>query len=403
MASQRASLQIEGFDYAQHLKLFHKGKISNVDFATSGICNLKCIYCALDSGKSDTGELTRKQLEEALIQCSELGAITTSVTGKGEPLMDPKYLPITEHLNELGLAQMLFTNGTLITKRKAEILNRNNVSPIIKINCLEPDVHDGLVGVEGAFDKAWKGLQNVLDVFDRSEKENTTRIGVQTLITKKTLRHIPELLEFCSNEKLYPVVDLIIPSGKMVQLQNYEELQVTPEENKWLYKKFREIMGYYGSGVQGGGDGCPLAMGICINNIGDVVCNNSGISCLTNNIILGNVKTESISVIFRKLTELRKKVNFVPCSNSALGSGYFLPCGERVRVEQEYFKQGKGKATPYYIISRHNVCKNTYDHTSTRIMDNINIGGKNAGMDSNSICDCSDCRCLSNISKSRGK
>lgn len=351
MSSKKTPLQIVGFDYEQHLKALHEGKISNVDFATSGKCNLKCIYCALDSGEPDFGELTRKQLEEALNQCSELGALTTSVTGKGEPLMDPKYLPITEHINELGLAQMLFTNGTLITKQKAKILNKNNVSPIIKINCLEPDVHDELVGVEGVFDKAWKGLQNVLDVFDRIENENTTRIGVQTLITKKTLPHIPELLKFCNDEKLYPVVDLIIPSGKMVKLQNYEELQITPEENQWLYKQFREIMGYYGSGVQGASDSCPLAMGICINNIGDVVCNNNGICCLTNNIILGNVKTEPISVIFRKLTELRKRVNFVPCSSPASVSGYFLPCGERVRVENEYFKQVKGKATPYSIIN----------------------------------------------------
>jgi MoaA/NifB/PqqE/SkfB family radical SAM enzyme len=161
MMSTRTALHLECFDFARSVSLYKEGKIPHVDFATSKICNLLCTYCAVVGGKADYGELTLDELKDVLKQCADLGAVTTSVTGMGEPLLDEKYLPITEYLHKLGLAQSLFTNGTLITREVAETLNENGVSPVVKLNYLVPEIHDELVGMIGGYELAWQGLQNI--------------------------------------------------------------------------------------------------------------------------------------------------------------------------------------------------------------------------------------------------
>jgi len=193
MASARKALHLEDFDFDRSVSIYNEGKIPHVDFATSKICNLLCTYCAVGGGKADPGELTTEELKDVLKQCYDLGAVTTSVTGMGEPLLDEKYLPITEYIHEWGMAQALFTNGTLITRDVAETLYKNGVSPVVKLNCLEPEVHDELVGLSGGYEQAWEGLQNILAVYKQPDDENTTRIGIQTLVTKFNCKVHPGL------------------------------------------------------------------------------------------------------------------------------------------------------------------------------------------------------------------
>ena len=353
MTSTRTALHLKGFDFARSVSIYKEGKIPHVDFATSKVCNLRCTYCAVDGGKADPDELTLEELKDVLKQCAELGARTTSVTGMGEPLLDKKYIPVTEYIHELGLAQALFTNGTLITREVAEVLDKNGVSPVVKLNCLVPDIHNELVGKSDGFELAWQGLQNILAIYDQPSDESVTRIGIQTLVTKSTVNHIPELLKFCRKNRLYPVVDLIIPSGRMMELRNYEEYQITAEENKWLCSEFTRIMGYPGYGVQGSDDGCPYAMGICIDNVGNVPCTDTGVSCLTNNRIVGNVKQEPVATIYKRLVEIRLSAGF-KCSYISSGSEYFLPCPERIRAERAYYEPGDKPVpvTPYEELIR---------------------------------------------------
>lgn len=339
MARERTPLHLEGFDFSRAVRIYNEGRIPHVDFAISGKCNLHCTYCALSSGKVDPNELKLEELKDVLNQCKELGTVTTSVTGKGEPFLNEKYLPITKYIKELGLAQVWFTNGTRITRDIAKRLFENGVMPVVKLNCLKPKIHNKLVGKDDGFEHAWQGLQNILAIYDQPRDESVTRIGIQTLVTQSTVRHIPELLEFCAENRLYPVVDLIIPSGKIMELRNYEEYQITAKENRWLYSEFKRIMGYTGYGVQGNDDGCPFAMGICIDNVGNVLCTDTGVSCLTNNRIVGNMKREPVATIYKRLMEIRQSAKF-KCSYISSGSAYFLPCPERTRVERVYYELG---------------------------------------------------------------
>lgn len=351
MTSARTAFHLEGFDFTRLVSAYDEGRIPHVDFAVSGMCKLCCTYCALSSGTADPDELTLEELRVVLRQCADLGALTTSVTGKGEPFLDKKYLPLTKYINELGLAQVWFTNGTRITRDVAKILNENGVSPVVKLNCLRPEVHNKLVGRDDGFELAWQGLQHILAVYEQPCDESVTRIGIQTLVTQSTVTHIPKLLEFCAENRLYPVVDLIIPSGQIMQLRNYEEYQITAEENRWLYGEFKRIVGYAGYGVQGSVDGCPYPMGICIDNVGNVLCTDTGVSCLTNNRIVGNVRQETVATIYERLMEIRQSAGF-KCSHISSGSDYFLPCPERIQVERAYYEPGctSMPVTPYEEI-----------------------------------------------------
>ncbi len=329
--------QLHGFDFAKSVNIYRQNQIPHIDIAVTGLCNLHCTYCSLNSGCRDVGELNLEELKDVLSQCKSLGLITASVTGKGEPFLDNKYLPLAKHIGELGISQVWFSNGTRITREIAVRLNEYSVSTIVKLNSLRPEIHNSLVGHVNGFQMALQGLQNLMAVYDQPDDKMVTRLGVQTLVTKATLEYIPELLEFCAKNRLYPIVDLVIPAGKMIELRNYEEHQITADENKWLYKEFERIMGYSCYGPQESEDGCPYGIGICVDNIGNVLCSEEGISCLRTPMIIGNVRKEPISTIYQRLIQIRTQVGF-KCAYIKGGIEYFLPCPIGRNAELEYYK-----------------------------------------------------------------
>ena len=58
-------------------------------------CNLDCIFCFLDSGKSHRSEqLSLKEYKDLIQQGKELGVRSTLFFGAGEPLLDKKLFPL---------------------------------------------------------------------------------------------------------------------------------------------------------------------------------------------------------------------------------------------------------------------------------------------------------------------
>ena len=50
------------------------------------------------------------------------------------------------------LTVYIATNGTLITREVAKLLGRYNVGAVIGLDGMNPEIHDGIRGVKGAYD-----------------------------------------------------------------------------------------------------------------------------------------------------------------------------------------------------------------------------------------------------------
>ena len=125
-------------------------------------CNLKCVHCyinAVPGGRP--GELGR---EEALRVARELvdAGVPLVVLSGGEPLLRPDFWDILSALE--GVRVGLSTNGTLITRSVAEKLAASGVSYVgVSLDSANPEVHDKIRGVRGAFRRALEGALNARD------------------------------------------------------------------------------------------------------------------------------------------------------------------------------------------------------------------------------------------------
>lgn len=87
----------------------------------------------------------------------------------GEPLLYPEFSRLVEEIDEVGFRQHLITNGTLLEKLDETTIKKLD-RITISINGLK-DVHDKIVGVEGAYERAMSGLDKSINIARKSKNK----------------------------------------------------------------------------------------------------------------------------------------------------------------------------------------------------------------------------------------
>jgi MoaA/NifB/PqqE/SkfB family radical SAM enzyme len=125
-------------------------------------CQCRCVHCYAE-GRQDTGrvELTTAQFRDVLRQLADLGVIRVAFSG-GEPMLRSDLAELVAFATELGMLTRISTNGFLVNReRLAELRGAGLTQCGISIDSADPDVHDRLRGLPGAFDRAIEGLRLV--------------------------------------------------------------------------------------------------------------------------------------------------------------------------------------------------------------------------------------------------
>jgi MoaA/NifB/PqqE/SkfB family radical SAM enzyme len=86
-------------------------------------CNLRCLHCYRD-GEWPKGILDTEEVKSVLDQLAEAGTLWLLLTG-GEIFLRPDFFEIYDHARKLGLLVTLFTNGTMITEKIADRLQKD--------------------------------------------------------------------------------------------------------------------------------------------------------------------------------------------------------------------------------------------------------------------------------------
>ncbi len=272
-------LILKGDDPDRYFELIEVGKPPILNIWTSGICNLECIYCATEAGEPDENELTLEELTDLVDQGKELGIATIGINGKGEPLLDPNFKPLIEHIYDQKLTTRLSTNATLINKEMAQFLYDHDVSPVVKVHGFNQKSHDHLAGTEGAYRQTKEGIVRLLiagygDITEDSNKKYT-RLAFMTLLSKPAKEHLPQLFSYCELKNIHLVVDDIVRIGRAVD--SFDELVLSPEENRKLYRTFTDT---YGQQPEiWNVDSCPIMHGIFIDNQGYLRSDEHGNCC----------------------------------------------------------------------------------------------------------------------------
>ena len=126
-------------------------------------CNLACGHCWISPGFSQTRKegIPIDHLKRTILEAGTLGLRSVKLTG-GEPLLYREIAELLHFLAAAGIAVIVETNGTLLDNGILETLKFCNISGIsVSLDACIPEVHDGLRGVKGSFQRPLSGLRRL--------------------------------------------------------------------------------------------------------------------------------------------------------------------------------------------------------------------------------------------------
>jgi radical SAM protein with 4Fe4S-binding SPASM domain len=130
-------------------------------------CNLRCAHCYVrrprDDRRARAQELAAAEIRRIADEAVDRGCLWMLLTG-GEPLLRPDLPEIYLHMKRRGLLVTLFTNGTAITPRIADLLAEWPPLVVeVSIYGSSPAAYERVTAVPGSFRQCIRGLELLLD------------------------------------------------------------------------------------------------------------------------------------------------------------------------------------------------------------------------------------------------
>ena len=177
-----------------HLLRFSQDRKPVVVWNCGRRCNLRCIHCYADSrNERYADELTTAQAEAMIEDLAQFGVPVLLFSG-GEPLMRRDMLRLAAFAAERGIRPVISTNGTLITRDKAEEIRAAGVAYVgVSIDGVR-ETNDRFRGLPGAFDMALRGIRNCVAAGQK--------VGLRLTLTRHNVRDLPQIFELIEREEI---------------------------------------------------------------------------------------------------------------------------------------------------------------------------------------------------------
>jgi radical SAM protein with 4Fe4S-binding SPASM domain len=131
-----------------------------VSFGVTRECDLKCPHCYSDSGEKDPGELTTEEAKRVLSEIGKLGAKIVIMDG-GEPALRGDLVELVAHASASGVKPVLGSNGMSLTEELVQqLLDAGCLGVAISLDGANSQTHDAFRGLEGGFDRTIQGMKN---------------------------------------------------------------------------------------------------------------------------------------------------------------------------------------------------------------------------------------------------
>ena len=224
-----------GFGDEEIAQCLENKKLLSVELEFTRKCNLRCIYCYSDAGVALEDEMSLEEIKDVALQGKALGVKKIVLLGGGEPLMYRGLTEVVSFISSLGLQQILFSNGTLISRETADFLFENRVSMIIKCNSFKPEVQDLLTGVDGVSRNIKKGMEHLMAAGYPGEQ---SMLGIQTVICRQNIGELPEMWTWARERGIIPYFEMLTKQGRA---RANMSLDVGMHETRSVFEKIEEI------------------------------------------------------------------------------------------------------------------------------------------------------------------
>ncbi|HUV79545.1 MAG TPA: radical SAM protein [Candidatus Bathyarchaeia archaeon] len=187
----------------------------HVVWEMTGKCNLKCIHCHAFGGEASADDELSTEEGKALIDHIVPLDIRTFVFTGGEPLLREDLFELIAYAKSRGFTVFIATNGTLITKEVAKLLRKYNVGVVIGLDGMNPEVHDSIRGVEGAYDAVIEGIENCI-----AEK---LYLHLNIVASKRNFDEIERIIDYGDRIGVYSYfIYNFVPFGRGEEIQDCE-------------------------------------------------------------------------------------------------------------------------------------------------------------------------------------
>ncbi len=171
-------------------------------------CNLRCIHCHASAGQKGADELSTEEAFGLLDQLADVPEFRMVAFTGGEPLLRPDLFPILEYSRDLGFANTMATNGTLVTEEIASGLRERGLAiAAVSLDSPSEEIHDRIRGVPGSFQKAMQGIGML--------KEAGVPLQINVTVMGHTIGDLDALFSFISPlDPAIVIVYQMIPIGR---------------------------------------------------------------------------------------------------------------------------------------------------------------------------------------------
>jgi 12,18-didecarboxysiroheme deacetylase len=170
-----------------HLLQFSEDKKPVVVWNVTRACNLRCVHCYAQAvERSRERELSSEQGLALIDDLADFGVPVVLFSG-GEPLVRPDLVELARYAVGKGMRAVISTNGTLISRQKAEELKEIGLSYVgVSLDGMEA-VNDRFRGKKGAFRDALAGIENCQAV--------GLKVGLRFTINRMNAQEIPKIFD----------------------------------------------------------------------------------------------------------------------------------------------------------------------------------------------------------------
>jgi radical SAM protein with 4Fe4S-binding SPASM domain len=129
-------------------------------------CNLKCVHCYVNEPVGDREirdcELSLERLKRLVDEIVEAGCLDLLFTG-GEVLVRPDFPELYLYAVRKGLLVTIFTNGTMITDRIADLFDEYRPFNIeITLYGMTRETYERVTGLAGSYEMCLKGIRRLV-------------------------------------------------------------------------------------------------------------------------------------------------------------------------------------------------------------------------------------------------
>ncbi|MGC9226293.1 radical SAM protein [Caldivirga sp.] len=189
----------------------------------TNLCNLKCVHCYQNAGKPLPNELTLEEKLRVVKELDEAGVPAIALSG-GEPTIHSDFWVVLNEMNRRGFYSAVATNGLMFANMEfAEKAKKAGLRYVeISIDAADPAVHDKFRGVEGAWDKAVRGLINAVKLGFSAALAFT--------VTKTNIDQVDKILDLAQEIGVRRVVFFnFVPVGRG---RENLDIDLSPEERE---------------------------------------------------------------------------------------------------------------------------------------------------------------------------